>query len=261
LLIKSNQMAQQGYQQGGLSQGGPNQFYSSGIAGSQLNGTGSQMQTNKLNRKGAGGPNVVVVPGPIQYVEQPVEVIKTVKRPAVSKIASAAPVVEYRQLDPALRNLIAETQAKVALLVMENNRIKWRVAQRDAEIARYRSTGGNIRPSQTITNAPASQYVSQGAQVRTQPSTGVVRTSNAQTINTTRPSGTTYTTGVPTTYGGAPTTTQGGVIRTAEPTLQTTTTGQQSRPAYQGATGTTSYAQPGTQTAQFGGQPGAQRQF
>ena len=111
------------YQQGGLNQGGPNQFYSSGIAASQLNGTGSQMQTNKLNRRGAGGPNVVVVPGPIQYVEQPIEVIKTVKRQVARQQVTAAPTVEYRQLDPALRNLIAETHAKIALLVMENNRI------------------------------------------------------------------------------------------------------------------------------------------
>jgi hypothetical protein len=144
-----------------LGQSNPNNFYTSGIAASQNNGTGSQVQANKLNRnKNAAG--VTVVPGPVQYVEQPVEVIKKVKKQVYAQ--TAAPVVQLNQLDPVLRNLIAETSAKVALLIMENNRIKWRISQRDAEIARLRSQGGAgvVRTSGTTQVFQGPSHVIQG---------------------------------------------------------------------------------------------------
>lgn len=197
----------------GLGQSNPNNFYTSGIAASQLNGTGSQVQANKLNRnKNAAG--VTVVPGPVQYIEQPVEVIKKVKKQVYAQ--TAAPVVQMNQLDPTLRNLIAETSAKIALLVMENNRIKWRISQRDAEIARLRSQGGStivttnaapvIRTSGTavtstvVNRAPVVSTVATGPVV----TTGQVISRPATTLQT----GTVTTTGLPTSTvvstGGVP---------------------------------------------------------
>lgn len=134
----------------------PNNFYNSGMAGSQLNGTGSTIQTNKLNLQ-RNAPGVVVTPGPVQIVEQPVEVVKTVKRTIPAP--AIAPTRTLQQLDPNLRNLIAETHAKVCLLVMENNRIRWRIAQKDAEIARARGgvVGGPVMGStfpQGVSTAP-----------------------------------------------------------------------------------------------------------
>lgn len=188
----------QGLQPGVLNQSGANNFYASGIAASQLNGTGSQVQTNKLNRRGQGGPNVVVVPGPVQVIDQPVEVIKKVKKQVAT---SSAPVVQTNPLDANLRNLIAETQAKVALLVMENNRIKWRIAQKDAEIARIRGTSstGVIRPSGTYTTP---SVVTTGNVVRTGvPVSGPITTLPATSYSTTVPAGTVVTRSS-NTYGG-----------------------------------------------------------
>lgn len=196
----------------GLGQSNPNNFYASGIAASQLNGTGSQVQANKLNRnKNAAG--VTVVPGPVQYVEQPVEVIKKVKKQVYAQ--TAAPVVQVNQLDSTLKDMIAETTAKMALLVMENNRIKWRISQRDAEIARLRSQGG----SHVVTTNAAPVFRTSGTAVT---STVVNRAPVISTVNTgpvvttgqviSRPvttyPGTIQTTGLPTTTvvstGGVP---------------------------------------------------------
>lgn len=40
------------------------------------------------------------------------------------------------ELDPHLRNMIAETEAKIALLIMENNRIKYRIRNVENELKR-----------------------------------------------------------------------------------------------------------------------------
>lgn len=231
-----------GQQPSGFNQGGASNFYASGITSSQLNGTGSHVQTNKLNRKGL-GQNVVVIPGEVQIVDQPIEVIKKVKKQVA---VTSAPVVQYRELEPSLRNLIAETQAKVALLVMENNRIKWRIAQHDAEIAKIRgqpvvSTANVVRTHGPMVTTPS--VVSTGNVVRTTgptygttttlPTTTYGATTTAGTVvrrSNTATNGTVYTTGpstVNTTQigGGQRVVSSGNTTTIGGPSTYTTTAG------------------------------------
>lgn len=215
----------QGFQPG-LGQSNPNNFYTSGIAASQMNGTGSNVQAHKLNR-GKNNAGVVVVPGPIQYVEQPVEVIKKVKKQVrAPATTSAAPIVQVNQLDPVLRNLIAETHAKVALLIMENNRIKWRIAQRDAEISRLRATSGGV--VHTTTNAP------------------VIRTSGTIGTSTVVNRGPVTTIGQPTVFSQLQTNATRTVGAPGLPITTTSTTG---------GIPITSTVRPGGATVIQGGQP------
>lgn len=142
-----------GYQNpnAGLNQSINNNFYTSGIGASQMNGTGSTVQTNKLNLS-RNQPTVVVAPGPVQIVEQPIEVIKTIKVPVYQQ---GPDQVVQNPLDKKLRDLLAETDAKVALLIMENNRIKWRIAQKDAELTKLR---GGVKPVSPVVNNPNNTF-------------------------------------------------------------------------------------------------------
>ena len=141
----------------GLNQSLNNNFYASNVAGSQFNGSGAQVQADKLNLA-RNQPAVTVKPGQVQYVEQPVEQVQVVKR---EQVRGGGRVLN--PLDPNLRNLIAESQAKIALLLMENNRVKWNVAQKDAEIARLRATGSTqvvvSQPTTTTVLRPSNTYV------------------------------------------------------------------------------------------------------
>jgi hypothetical protein len=54
-----------------------------------------------------------------------------------------------RELDVNLRNMIAETEAKIALLIMENNRIKWRIEQVERDVKTH--NGGRPLQSPSLT--------------------------------------------------------------------------------------------------------------
>lgn len=84
------------------------------------------------------------VPGPV--IIQTVDRIVEVHEPAPPTIRKATKA----ELDVNLRNMIAETEAKIALLIMENNRIKWRTTQVEQEI---RSLNGG-RQLQSPSNTP-----------------------------------------------------------------------------------------------------------
>lgn len=168
-----------------MNQSYGNNFYNSGIAASQLNGTGSQVQANKLNLS-RNAPSVYVKPGPVQIVEQPYEVVQVIKKPRAIQQAPQI-IVTTNQLDPSLRNLIAETQAKIALLVMENNRIKWRIAQKDLEISRLRSGSASSTTGMAYSSVPGAVIRTSGIST-VQP---VIRTSGIAT--TTIPIATTGT--------------------------------------------------------------------
>ena len=143
------------------------------------------MQANKLNLS-RNAPSVYVKPGPVQIVEQPYEVVQVIKKPRAIQAPPQA-IVTTNQLDPSLRNLIAETQAKIALLVMENNRIKWRIAQKDLEISRLRS-GSSVNTTGTAYSSVPGAVIRTSGTSTIQP---VIRTSGVAT--TTIPIATTGT--------------------------------------------------------------------
>jgi hypothetical protein len=107
------------------------------------NGQGPQSQVSKLGaskqQTSNGGPVTNNTLEPI-IVEREVEVVKY--RPAQGKAPVQTVVQEVavvNPLDPQLRNLLAETMSKVALLVMENNRIKYRINEREKELYQLRN--------------------------------------------------------------------------------------------------------------------------
>ena len=139
-----------------LNQSLNNNFYASNVAASQFNGSGAQVQADKLNLS-RNTPAVTVKPGQVQYVEQPVEQVQVVKR---EQVRGGGRVLN--SLDPRLQALIAESQAKIALLLMENNRIKYNIQQKDAEIARLRTTGQQVivtQPTTTTVLRPSNTVV------------------------------------------------------------------------------------------------------
>ena len=70
----------------------------------------------------------MVVPGPVIIETRDIIIEKPGPAPPVARKTTKA------ELDVNLRNMIAETEAKIALLIMENNRIKWRTQQVEREI-------------------------------------------------------------------------------------------------------------------------------
>jgi hypothetical protein len=135
-----------------------------------------------------------------RYVEQPIEVIKKVKK-QVYAVNLLLHVVQVEPVDPKSQKFDRRNlRQRSPLLVMENNRIKWRIAQRDAEIARLRSQGGVI----TTSTAP------------------VVRTSGTAVVNRAP-----VTTTLPTLGTAVPVARPGVAL----PTTTTTTGGVVTRPA------------------------------
>ena len=189
------------------------------VTGVELNdestrGDGANIISDRLNYN---PKKVVQGPPQIKYEYKTVEVPKYVEMPATDKKAS---ILDNTHAI----NILAEAEAKVALLIMEGNRLKWLEAQRKSELARIRGTTtqqttvpattnrvsqaaptySNTQPSRVVQGAPSTTYTT-GAPVNT---TSYPARTPATTYTTGAPT-TTYTTGAPsTTYTtGAPSTT------------------------------------------------------
>jgi hypothetical protein len=85
----------------------------------------------------------VVIPGPVIIENRDIVIEKPGPAPPAIRKATKA------ELDVNLRNMIAETEAKIALLIMENNRIKWRTEQVEREIKTL--NGGRALQSPSLT--------------------------------------------------------------------------------------------------------------
>jgi len=107
-----------------------------------VNGSGPKVQTDRIGLgKQQGG--IVTIPGPVIIETQDVYVDKYGPAPPIVRKATK------NELDVNLRNMIAETEAKIALLIMENNRIKWRTEQVEREIKTI--NGGRALQSPSVT--------------------------------------------------------------------------------------------------------------
>lgn len=92
------------------------------LATSNIRGEGSQKQAQKLN---LGHINTAVPSGPARVVPPgPPEVIETVRE---KKVFRNVETLEEK-------NIIAEVFAKMALLIMENKRLRHRLARRQAQL-------------------------------------------------------------------------------------------------------------------------------
>lgn len=101
---------------------------------SQVSRLGASKQQQNYAPTTTGGSNDPII------VEREVEVVKyrpAQPKPTVQTVVQEVAVVN--PLDPQLRNLLAETMSKVALLVMENNRIKYRINEREKELHQLRN--------------------------------------------------------------------------------------------------------------------------
>ncbi len=97
-------------------------------------GDGANVISDRLNF--GGGRSMVEGPPQIQYVTK--EIIKEVYEdeylPAVTPVEVFDDSINING-----KNILAETMAKAALLIMENNRLRWVESQRTAEITRLRA--------------------------------------------------------------------------------------------------------------------------
>lgn len=98
-------------------------------------GDGANVVSDRLNF-GAGAPPQTVIGEPtIEYRQ--VYIDKFVEEP---QIVNTPGRVHYDDsININITNILAESYAKVALLLMENNRIRWLEAQRDAELEKLRN--------------------------------------------------------------------------------------------------------------------------
>jgi hypothetical protein len=114
-------------------------------------GDGANVISDRLNF--GGGQTVIQGAPQVQYVTR--EVVREVVE---EERVTSAPVYSYDDsINVNGRNILAESMAKVALLIMENNRLKWVESQRVAELTRLRSIPVVIeRPVEvkTIVQAP-----------------------------------------------------------------------------------------------------------
>lgn len=98
-----------------------------------VRGDGANIISDRLN---FGGVKKIIEGAP-QVVFVPKEVVKEVEVEEV--VPGRAQVILDDSVNANARNILAESMAKVALLIMENNRLKWVESQRNAEIARLTS--------------------------------------------------------------------------------------------------------------------------
>jgi hypothetical protein len=234
-------------------------------------GDGANVISDRLNF--GGGKTIIQGEPQIQYI--PKEIITEVyeEEYAPSKISSLAPTVTYDDtININGKNILAESMAKVSLLIMENNRLRWLESQRNAELARLKSAPVQIAvpikpiiPTRVVVEAPPACPTCQrpypagwtGPHISSVP----VRTSNtyvsgAQT-NVTRVSGTTPVIGGQTsTYPGSTTGVGARPVSTFGPSSTTQQTNSSTHPGttYSGQQGTIrTSVQQGTTT--ISGQP------
>ncbi len=197
---------------------------------SSWRGDGASVISDRLN---FGGRREVVGPPQIQYVDRPVE--RIVYEDEILPAVAPVNIIDD-SINQNARNILAESMAKVCLLIMEGNRLKWVESQRTAELTRMRGgvafvptplgippvpvvastvTTPIVRPTTTVVSAPTTTVLRPSYTATTspiiRPTTGVV-TSTVPTVI--RP-----TTGVVTTTGVAPLgirTTPGVVTRVSQ---------------------------------------------
>lgn len=96
-----------------------------------VRGDGANVISDRLNfgnrKQVEGPPQVIYVPKPVTKV-------------VYEDVFVDSPSVVDDSLNNNARSILAESQAKIALLLMENKRLHYRVAQRVQELARLRST-------------------------------------------------------------------------------------------------------------------------
>ena len=206
-----------------------------------VRGDGANVISDRLNfgnrKQVEGPPQIIYVPKPVSKV-------------VYEDVVVDSPSVVDDSLNNNARSIVAESQAKIALLLMENNRLRWLVSQRNQELTRLRSAPVVTRVEPVVTKIV--QPVTQVTQVIQAPpscptclrpfphgwtgpglttTTGtVVRTSGGYTTSTVAPSVVRTSNQI--------TTVQPTVVRTSNPvtTVQPSTT---YRPATNTTTGTT----------------------
>lgn len=97
-------------------------------------GDGANVISDRLNF--GGGRSFVEGPPQIQYV--PKEIIKEVYEDEYLPATTPVDIMDD-SININGKNILAETMAKAALLIMENNRLRWVESQRTAELTRLRS--------------------------------------------------------------------------------------------------------------------------
>ena len=113
-----------------------------GVSG--IRGLGKEYKSDRLGIKRRGQTSQA---GKVEIKENIVEKIKTVEREVpVEKVVRAAPRIEERvvtqerliyQLGPDDRAMIAEWMSKVALMTMENNRLRYRISKLDEGVTHF----------------------------------------------------------------------------------------------------------------------------
>lgn len=102
---------------------------------SSWRGDGANVISDRLN---FGGRRFVEGPAQVQYVQKPVERIVYEDEIAVAPVI--APIIDD-SINQNARNILAEAMARVALLIMENNRLKYIENLRTTQLGGVRTVG------------------------------------------------------------------------------------------------------------------------